>query len=164
MTTRGTFGHVKLAAKPAAPSPVQLTAIASTVATSSESRTISGTITLYDTPSSSQGIVIHPEALAAREPLERVKLLRDHNHADPVGYMQSVDLAANPPTATFYVPEGDNGDRALQEATDHLRDGLSIGFAVKQYAFDDAYNLHVYEAELYETSLCAIPEDRKSVV
>ena len=119
-------------------------------------RTITGTITVYETPSSTQGIVIHEGSLEARQPLTRVKLLRDHDTRDPVGYMTS--LTPDGLTAEFYVPEGGNGDRALQEASDHLRDGLSIGFAVKQYAFDDDFNLHVYEAELYEVSLCAIPD------
>jgi hypothetical protein len=60
--------------------------------------------------------------------------------------------------ASFYVPEGPGGDQALSEAQNHLRDGLSVGFHAKQYAFDDDYNLHVYEGELYEVSLCAIPD------
>lgn len=169
MTTRRTHGSMwpvkrgmalELAARPAM-APVQLRAIAPTLTLGEDgegnsTREITGTITVYDTASTSQGIVIHEGSLTARAPLTRVKLLRDHDHGDPVGYATA--LSDDGLTATFYVPEGENGDRALQEATDHLRDGLSIGFSVKQYAFDDDYNLHVYEAELYEVSLCAIPD------
>lgn len=137
---------------------LQLSAIAVELATDEASRTITGTITIYDTPSTSQGIVIHDGSLTAREPLSRVKMLRDHDQSDPVGYCTAIDLAADKRTATFAIPEGENGDRALREAQDKLRDGLSIGFMTRQYAFDDDYNLHVYEAELYEVSLCAIPD------
>ena len=155
--TRTAFRRVQLRQAQQAPL-VQLTAIAPTLALDQASRTITGTITVYDTPSTSQGIVIHDGALTAREPLTRVKLLRDHDQRDPVGYATAVDLSAGARSATFHVPEGENGDKALQEAADHLRDGLSVGFAVKQYAFDDDFNLHVYEGELYEVSLCAIPD------
>lgn len=155
---RGTL-HLAAAPAPApVPARVTLTAIATTVETAPDSRTISGSIAVYDTPSTSQGIVMHAGALTARSPLSRVKLLRDHNQSDPVGYATSVDLEASPPTATFYVPEGENGDAALADAQAHLRDGFSMGFAVKEHAFDDAYNLHVYAAELYEVSLVAVPD------
>lgn len=133
-----------------------LSMFARNVRLSAAARTITGTITSYDTPSTSQHIVIEQGALTARQPLDRVKLLRDHNQSDPVGYMTSLDDTAT--EATFFVPEGDNGDLALTEAQNGLRDGLSIGFSITEYAFDDSLNLHVYAAELYEVSLCAIPD------
>lgn len=153
--------RLELGSRPITQAPVQLRAIAPTLEISESDagagkRTITGTITVYDSPSTSQGIVIHEGSLTARQPLTRLKLLRDHDHSDPVGY--ATDLSADGLTASFYVPEGESGDRALSEAENHLRDGLSIGFSVKQYAFDDDWNLHVYEAELYEVSLCAIPD------
>jgi len=121
-----------------------------------DGRTIAGDITAYNTVSTSQHVVIHDGALTPRDPIDRVKLLRDHNQADPIGYMTSLDAAGM--HAEFYVPEGENGDRALQEARDGLRDGLSIGFHSTEYGFDDDLNFHVYAAELYEVSLCAIPD------
>lgn len=125
------------------------------VTCSAESRTISGDITVYEQLSESNGVVIHAGALEPRLPLSRVKLLRDHDHGDPVGFMATLDDAST--RATFTVPEGENGDRALDEAQKGLRDGLSVGIGVREYTWDDDYNLHVYRAELYEVSLCAIP-------
>lgn len=119
-------------------------------------RTLKGTATVYDSPSTTQRIVVHQGSLTAREPLERVKLLRDHNTSDPVGYM--TEWNAETAAASFFVPEGDNGDKALQEARNGLRDGLSIGFSVTDYAFDDQENFHVLGAELYEVSLVAVPD------
>ena len=95
-------------------------------------------------------------------PLSRVKLLRDHNQTDPVGYLLS--LAPDGVTATFKVAEGENGDRALREASPEtkLRDGLSVGVQVLpdngSFEYDaKTKTYHVYAAELVEVSLCAIP-------
>lgn len=119
-----------------------------------EARTISGVITVYDTMSP-DGRQVVSGALTPREPLKRVKMLRDHDHAQPVGYMTTIDPAAS--VASFYVPEGDDGDRALAEAANGLRDGLSVGLTITEYLFDDDYNLFIFAAELNEVSLCAIP-------
>jgi HK97 family phage prohead protease len=135
---------------------IKLDLAATNVRLSLEDRIIEGDITVYDIPSSSQKVIFHAGALTPRQPLSHVKLLRDHNMSDPVGYMQSVDDAVQ--HATFYVAPGENGDRALEEAANGLRDGLSVGFLATEYAFDDDYNFHVYESELFEVSLCAIPD------
>jgi HK97 family phage prohead protease len=141
-----------------APSPTVDLAISADRVTlaAGDGRTIAGDITAYNTVSTTQHVVIHDGALTPRDPIDRVKLLRDHNQADPIGYMTSLDAAGM--HAEFYVPEGENGDRALAEARDGLRDGLSIGFHSTEYGFDDDLNFHVYAAELYEVSLCAIPD------
>lgn len=117
-------------------------------------RTISGVITVYDTMSP-DGRQVVAGALTPREPLKRVKMLRDHDHAQPVGYMTAIDPAGS--VASFYVPEGEDGDRALAEAENGLRDGLSVGLTITEYLFDDDYNLFIFAAELNEVSLCAIP-------
>lgn len=75
----------------------------------------------------------------------RVKLLREHDQHDPIGVgRELVELTAAEVDArmvaagrdpiglpglwaTFHVPEGDNGDRALAEAASGLRDAFSVG-------------------------------------
>ena len=137
--------------------PTELTfrGYAPAVTLSRTARTITGRITVFGVVAASHGLLLEPGCLQPRQPLTRVKLLRDHNHADPVGYMTEINDDGT--EATFHVPEGDNGDRALTEAADHLRDGLSVGFRSREYTWDDDGVLHVHQAELYEVSLCAIP-------
>lgn len=134
---------------------LQLELAADNVQTSEESRTITGIVSVYETYITSHGMILHTGCLQPRMPLNRVKLLRDHNHSDPLGFA----TAFNPDTleASFVVPEGENGDRALSEASNGLRDGMSVGFTVTDYDLDDDWTLHVNAAEFYETSLCAIP-------
>jgi HK97 family phage prohead protease len=137
--------------------PIRLQALATEVTADAPARTITGRVTMFNTLAASHGLIIKAGALQPREPLKRVKLLRDHDMAQPVGFMQEFSQGADDATATFYVPEGADGDRALAEATSGLRDGLSVGFMPTDYEFDDAYNLIVNTAELYEVSLCAVP-------
>lgn len=134
---------------------LQLELAADNVEASAESRTITGIVSVYEHYITSHGMILHTGSLQPREPLNRVKLLRDHNHSDPLGFA----TAFNPDTleASFTVPEGENGDRALTEAANGLRDGMSVGFTITEYELDDDWTLHVNAAEFYETSLCAIP-------
>ena len=137
--------------------PIRLQALATEVEADAPARTITGRVTMFNTLAASHGLKITAGALQPREPLKRVKLLRDHDMAQPVGYMTSFVQGADDATATFHVPPGADGDRALDEASSGLRDGLSVGFMPTDYEFDDDYNLIVNAAELYEVSLCAVP-------
>ena len=110
-------------------------------------------ITRYDELIASHGMIIHTGALKARQPLSRVKLLRDHDHSDPVGFMTAFDGVNS---ADFEVSP-DDADRVLREIADKKRDGLSIGISIHEYDIDDDWILHVLEADFYEVSLCAIP-------
>lgn len=111
-------------------------------------------VTRYEELIESHGMVIHAGALEPRQPLVKNKLLRDHNHSEPVGYMTGVDDARQ--AATWRVASTEI-DRVQREVDEHLRDGLSVGFSITEYEIDDEWVLHVYRADWYETSLCAIP-------
>lgn len=111
-------------------------------------------LTRYDELVESHGTVIHSGALVARAPLMKNKILRDHNHAEPVGYM--LELGDDVNSATFQIASTEIA-RVKQEFDEHLRDGLSVGFTVHEYEIDDDWILHVLRADWYETSLCAIP-------
>lgn len=121
-------------------------------------RTITGTITVFNKHSSSQGIKLMPGSLTPRQPIKRVKMLRDHDMGQPVGYMTEYLPGDDVTRAAFYVPEGPDGDRALAEAENGLRDGFSVGFIARRYEFDDDFNLILHEGELFEVSLCAVPD------
>lgn len=136
--------------------PIQLHLAAKTLTASPSARTITGTIAVYNKFSTSQGINLQPGCLTPRQPLNRVKMLRDHNMSDAVGYMTDYD--ADTLSCTFAIPDGPDGDEALTKAANGLRDGLSIGFQITAYHWDEDYNLIVEAAELYEVSLCAIPD------
>lgn len=112
------------------------------------------TITRYDELIESHGIIIHAGALVPRQPLSAVKMLRDHDQAQPIGYCTSLD--DNVQAATFKIaPE--EADRVRSDYENKLRDGVSVGFAVHDYEFDEDWNLHVLRADFYEVSQCAIP-------
>lgn len=57
----------------------------------------------------------------------RVKLLREHDQRDVVGFAAELSESPEGLVATFHVPEGENGDRALAEAAAGLRDAFSVG-------------------------------------
>ena len=145
-TTRGTI--------PAPTLELHIAALAVTDP-AADSRIITGTIAVYGELIRSHGMILHTGSLIPREPLSRVKMLRDHNMADPVGFMATLDPATL--AATFQIPEGAGGDLALEQAANGLRDGLSVGFTTTEYEFDADWILHVHAAELYEVSLCAVP-------
>nr|WP_279544001.1 HK97 family phage prohead protease [Leucobacter ruminantium] len=100
-------------------------------------------------------MIIAAGSLNPREPLKRTKLLRDHDDHDPVGFLTAVSDDRR--DAEFYLPAGENSDRALEEARNGLRDGLSIGFTVEEYHFDDDDNIVVTRATFHEVSLVACP-------
>ncbi len=119
-------------------------------------REIIATVAVYGQLVESHNLILDAGSLEPRDIARRqVKVLRDHNHSDPLGYLTALDPSSL--EATLYIAPGDNGDRALTEARDGLRDGVSVGFGIREYAFDDDDVLHVIRAELYEVSLVAIP-------
>jgi HK97 family phage prohead protease len=126
-----------------------------TLAVDAEARTISGTASVYSVFIPSHGMYLEPGCLTSRQPLNKNKMLVDHDMRQPVGYLADVDEGTL--AVTYSIPEGEEGDAALDSATKGLRDGLSVGFTATEYFFDDDWNIHVTEADWYETSLCAIP-------
>lgn len=137
----------------------RITLAAETPATASPAeRTISGRILTFGVPSSSQRVTIEAGALSPRDPLHRVKLLIDHDHAQPVGVLTKLDITDTDAVATFTLPDGPASDAALASAKAGLRDGLSIGIAVQRARRDDSGAITVSAAELVEVSLVAVPD------
>lgn len=118
-------------------------------------RTISGTASVYDEWIPSHGFFLDAGCLTSRTPLNRNKMLVDHDKGQPVGYL--TDLDEGTLAVTYTIPDGEAGDAALDSAAKGLRDGLSAGFTITEYYFDDEYRMHVTAADWYETSLVACP-------
>lgn len=136
--------------------PKKLTALAEvTEATATDSRTITGRFISF-AADSANGHRIKADGFTARSPLSRVKMLVDHDQSQPVGYMTDLDVAAE--TASFYIADGEAGDKALDDAAKGLRDGLSIGAMIHEAHWDEDDDMLVIDScELLEVSLCAIP-------
>ncbi|UUW92675.1 HK97 family phage prohead protease [Pimelobacter simplex] len=96
-------------------------------------RTISGLVVPFGPAGETSGGRLRFKAgsLTFSDP-RRVKLLREHDQRDVLGYatelVEREDGSQGPGLyATFHVPEGDDGDRALAEAANGLRDAFSVG-------------------------------------
>ena len=122
-------------------------------------RTISGTIVRFGVASTDHRVIEAGALSTVRDPLSRVKMLIDHDQSRPVGYCIALDITDDAATATFQIPETADGDWALEQAANGLRDGLSVGLMAQPngYHWDDNDVFHVTSAELYEVSLVAIP-------
>lgn len=131
------------------------------VTASASTRTISGVATRYgEKASASTGPVSFAAgSITVSDDPTRVKLLIDHDTRQPVGYLTAFASTDTELTTTFHVPDGEAGDRALHEAANGLRDGLSVGV----WAEDDGYQIEsdgsvtITAGTLREVTLCALP-------
>jgi phage head maturation protease len=98
-------------------------------------RTITGLVVpwgTYATVSTGQRVAFARGSLALSD---RAKLVLDHDPAQPVAVFASSTDGADGLEATFRVPAGERGDQILAEASEGLRDGLSV--AADVIASDD---------------------------
>ncbi len=92
----------------------------------------------------------------------RVKLLRDHNMTQAIGFAKTLAHTQGGLQVAFKVARGPAGDEALQLAADGVLDGLSIGvdfdMAVDAHVDpNDDSIMNVTRADLREVSLTAMP-------
>lgn len=136
---------------------IQATRLAEVTA-SLERRTISGQLVPWDTVGHTSAGPTRFAAGSVTLPtdLSRVKLLRDHDAASPIGYLVDAHDTGTGLYGTFRVPETPAGDLALLEAAEKLRDGLSVGVSLVDYTRSpDA--LEVASSTLSEVSQVALP-------
>lgn len=131
--------------------------------TSEADRTITGMLVPYGPAGMTTGglLTFAKGSIAWSDP-KRVKLLREHDQGDVLGYATELDDRDDGLYGTFHVPEGDNGDRALAEASNGLRDAFSVGVQL-----DDATQVALRRArpgvataakgQLRETSQVSVP-------
>lgn len=90
--------------------------------------------------------------------LRRVKLLREHQQSDSLGYARELAWHSDGSlTGTLHVPEGPTGDRALVEAQNGIRDGFSVGAFGLTTTRDPDGTLVVKAGTLREVSLVSVP-------
>jgi HK97 family phage prohead protease len=90
----------------------------------------------------------------------RVKLLRDHDMTNPLGFAKSLANAGDLFRTSFKVGRGAEGDRALELAEDGILDGMSVGVDFDlstDVEMDDDGVMNVRRATLREVSLTAMP-------
>lgn len=91
----------------------------------------------------------------------RNKLLRDHDFSQPQGPLETFSDGPDGLAVRYKVGRGADGDRTLAEAEDKVRDGLSIGVDIVDYAPDPLNQgvmlVAVGGATWHETSILAIP-------
>jgi HK97 family phage prohead protease len=85
-----------------------------------------------------------------------VKLLLEHDNRRPIG--RAINFAITPGgiNGTFKIAETTAGADALIEASEGLRDGLSIGAMIDAHEIRDGI-IHVTSARMIETSLVTSP-------
>jgi HK97 family phage prohead protease len=128
------------------------------VTASLERRTITGQLVPWDTIGNTSAGPTRFAAGSVELPsdLSRVKLLKDHNTADPIGYLVDAHDDGTGLFGTFKIPETSAGDEALLQAAEKLRDGLSVGVTLNDWS-RSADALEVVSSSLSEVSQVAIP-------
>ncbi len=129
-----------------------------------ESRTITGQAVPYNDPgrpASSLGgrgmVFLHgslDRSLQARA--DKVRLLVQHDATHPVGRLVDWRNTDQGLDTTWKVASTPAGDLALAEASEGVRDGLSVGVEILDYEERDGY-VNVLEAKLLEVSLVSLP-------
>lgn len=132
-------------------------------ASDSTRRVIAGKIVPFGEPGfTSVGKVVFERGSIAI-PNERFKLLLEHDPKAPIGRAINIQETDAGIFAQFKVSETSRGNDALIEASESLRDGLSVGVLVHK-SVDRGDTLHVQSAELQEVSLVHTPAFRSAEV
>ncbi|WP_344386523.1 HK97 family phage prohead protease [Asanoa iriomotensis] len=129
-------------------------------AVDSAARTIEGLAMPYGATAHKHGLMFRFAAGSIKwTDVGRIKLLRDHDIAKPVGKALALTDTAEGLRVRFRVARGPAGDEALQLAEDGVLDGLSVGvdFEESDTTVDSDSALLVQRADLREISLTAMP-------
>jgi hypothetical protein len=107
---------------------VTMTTPAQALAADTQARTMTGVVVPYGQPGNTSAGRLTVKAGAVRVPdnLRTVKLLRDHDRSRPVGYALASSDTADGLIMTFRIGATDDGNQALLEATEGLRDAFSV--------------------------------------
>jgi HK97 family phage prohead protease len=132
-------------------------------ASDSTRRVISGKIVPFgEVGQTSAGAVVFERGSIAI-PNERFKLLLEHDPKQPIGRAINVQHTDTGIHAQFKISETSRGNDALVEASESLRDGLSVGVLVDK-ATEREGVIYVSAARLQETSLVHTPAFKSAEV
>ena len=121
-------------------------------------RTITGLIAPYNEVGfTSAGEVIFKEGAFGDIQASAIKLLTDHEMARPIGKMVSAESTPDGVVATFKLGSSTRATDALIEASEGLKNGLSVGARIVDYATDKDGRMIVSAATLREVSLVTEP-------
>jgi len=112
---------------------LQLAAATEPVQADTAERIIEGLAVPYGpVGNSSMGAITFAQGSLTFAEVGRVKLLFQHDANQSLGYALSLEDRPDGMYARFAVAEGPEGDRALAEAADGRRDGLSVGVMLNE--------------------------------
>lgn len=121
-------------------------------------RTITGLIAPYDAVGyTSAGEVIFKEGAFGDIQASAVKLLSDHEISKPIGKMISAESRADGVYATFKLGSSTRATDSLIEASEGLKNGLSVGARITDYETNKQGQMIVTAASLKEVSLVTEP-------
>lgn len=121
-------------------------------------RTITGLIAPFNEVGyTSAGEVIFKEGAFGDIQASAIKLLTDHEVSKPIGKMVSAEATPEGVFATFKLGSSTRATDALIEASEGLKNGLSVGASIVDYETDKQGRLIVTAAKLKEVSLVTEP-------
>jgi HK97 family phage prohead protease len=135
-----------------------------------ERRTIVGTVVPYNvTGQTSLGpVVFLPGSIRAYDDRDRkprkVKLLLEHDGRRPIGTATGFVDGPDRLVGAFRISQTSAGTDSLVEASDGLRDGLSVGASILESTVGESGELIVSSAELIEVSLVTSPAFTEALV
>jgi HK97 family phage prohead protease len=132
---------------------MQLNFNSSIEATDQERRIIAGKIVPFgEIGNTSVGKVVFEQGSINYQTGGKIKLLLEHSATDPIGFAQNISEDTRGLYATFKVSATTKGTDSLIEASENLRDGLSVGVTVDA-SEERGGVLYVQSAVLREVSL-----------
>jgi HK97 family phage major capsid protein len=127
-------------------------------------RQISGIVVPFGkTGNTSAGPVIFEVGSISNPDPKPVKFLLQHQADRPIGRAIEFQVTPGGITGTFKVSNTTAGSDALVEASDGLRDGLSVGAQIDKFTVKDGV-MHVTAAKIVEVSLVHAPAFSDAVV
>jgi uncharacterized protein len=120
-------------------------------------KTITGIVVPFGKPgATSMGPVVFELGSINEIDPASVKLLLEHDNRRPIGRAINFSVTPGGINGTFKIAETTAGADALIEASEGLRDGLSIGAMIDAHEIRDGI-IHVTSARMIETSLVTSP-------
>ena len=132
-------------------------------AADTERRTIVGTVVPYGTVGNTSlgPVTFQPGSLSASE---TVKLVLEHDLKRPIGRATGFVDGPERLVGSFRLSHTTAASDALVEASDGLRDGLSVGARIIEHTVDSSGTMIVTAADLVEVSLVHTPAFSDAVV